>query len=164
MSSRSEVVDFISALRRQDLMVSALSGATVGLSTGTVLGTLSGLIVGLDGAQERIIIAGGVGALGGAVAGAVVASVKNTVADVEHRVPGLRNLLITASELLAPNKTTRDVSELVFFRAAEQIRQISPAAVFPARASFLALVIAVVTWAGVMTFTASQDPNARITL
>src|SRR5829696_2093201 len=114
MSSRSEVIAFIQALRRRDIAVSALSGATVGLSAGTVLGTLSGIVVGMDGTQERIIVAGMVGVVGGAVAGAIVASVKNTVADVEHRIPGLRNLLLTASELLAPNPTTRDVSELVF--------------------------------------------------
>ena len=164
MSSRSDVVDFIKALRRQDLLVSALSGATVGLSAGTIIGTLSGVFVGMDGAQERIIIGGAVGLLAGAVAGGVVASVKNTVADVEHRIPGLRNLLLTASELLAPNRSTRDVSELVFFRAAEKVRELSPAAVFPAKNSVIALGIAIVTWAGVMTFAASQDPNAPITL
>jgi hypothetical protein len=164
MSSRSDVTRFIRALRRQDLAVSALSGATGGLSVGTVLATLSGMVMGMDGVQERVIIAGAVGLLGGAIAGAIVASLKNTVADVEHRIPGLRNLLLTASELLNTRGSTADVSELVFVHAAKRVRQLSPSAVFPARQSLLAFAIAAVTWGIVLTFTAARDPNAAVTL
>ena len=101
MSHRAQLVAFINALRRRDYLVSALTGATVGLCAGTALAMLFGVFFGVDGLQQRLIIGGAAGLVGGAIGGAIIASMKDTVADVERRIPALKNLLVTASELIA---------------------------------------------------------------
>jgi hypothetical protein len=165
MSDRAEVVTFIRALRRRDYFVSALTGATVGLCAGTALAMLFGVFFGVDGLQQRLIIGGTAGLVGGAIGGAIIASMKDTIADVERRIPALKNLLMTASELIArPAQATPEVSDLVFQHAADAVRQLPPSTAFPATHPALALAIALVTWGAAMTFTASSDPNAPVTL
>jgi hypothetical protein len=163
MSSRAEVLAFIRALRLRDFLVSALTGATVGLCAGTSLAMLFGVFFGTDGLQQRLIIGGAAGLFGGAIGGVIIASMKDTVADVERRIPALKNLLLTSSELIAKPKTS-EVNELVFTHTADAVRSLDPSAVFPAKAPALALLISVATWASAMTFTASSDPNAPMTL
>jgi hypothetical protein len=163
MSSRAEVVTFIRSLRRRDFLVSALTGATVGLCAGTALAMLFGIFFGTDGLQQRLIIGGAAGLFGGAIGGVIIASMKDTVADVERRIPALKNLLLTSSELIAKPKTS-EVNELVFTHTADAVRPLAPSAIFPAKAPALALLISIATWASAMTFTASSDPNAPITL
>jgi hypothetical protein len=164
VTNRSDVVAFLKALRRRDLAVSALTGSSVGLSAGTALGTLTGLVVGPSGMQENTIYTGVAGLIGGAIAGFIIAARKNTVADVEQRVPALKNVLLTAHELVTRSShSSAQVTDLVFEHAANATRNLRPAIVFPSRHSLIALVVAVSTWVWVLTFAGSQDPQAPLT-
>jgi hypothetical protein len=165
MSHRSQIIAFMRRLRRRDFVVSALTGATVGLCAGTALAMLFGIFFGVDGLQQRLIIGGAAGLVGGAIGGAIIASMKDTVADVERRIPALKNLLLTSAELIVkPQKAEPEVNDLVFAHTARVVKTLDPAAVFPAKAPAFALLIAVVTWAAAMTFTASNDPIAPLAL
>ena len=140
----SLVREFLARVARRMAWLSAGEGATAGLAVAIVLAAL--------GWPRRDAVAGLVaagvaaGAIGILISVFISADRRDRVAlHLEGRVPASRNLIVTASELLARPEDGY-THRLVLGEAARLVSRLDPAALFPARRALIMVSGALAVW------------------
>ena len=168
MTPRDEVLRFLRRVRARQVILAGITWTAIGAMLAVAFiagihlqrGTLGGM-------QADLLSYGGLVALIFGTGGAIHALRRGRAAalDVERRAPESKNIVNTASELLAePARTTPAISDLVVTHAAATVRSLDPSRLFPARTAIVTLALAAGFWAIALGATAVRDPRAAITL
>jgi hypothetical protein len=162
-----EVLRFIGRVRARQAMLAAITWLALGaLFAAAVIAGVHLWRGSLRGMQADLLSWTGPVAIVFAVAGALAAWGRaRTPIEIERRAPESRNIVLTASELLAePARATPAVTDLVVSRAADTVRALHPARLFPARTALITLAIATIFWLVTLGATFAGDPIAPVTL
>src|SRR6185436_8234418 len=149
---------FLARVARRLAWIAAAEGAAMGFAIA--------LLVALTGPRstQQIVITGIVLALAGLVAGVLLtrASAQRVAVRVERRATACRNVVITATELIAqPERVRPHVGELVCRRAIETIHSLDPASLFPARRAATAFGATGLAWALAAAFNPHELLRSR---
>lgn len=134
--------------------MSAAEGAAGGLAVALLL-AMAGWPA--PGALPRAIITGAALAAAGIVVRIVTSPERRTrVAQlVEQRAPQCRNLVVTADEMRPGVSVGEQIAALIYTKAAQLVRGLDPAKLFPARNAIVALVVSAALWTMAITRVAS---------
>lgn len=153
------VRNFLNAARRRVDIGTALVGGTIGFGVATLL-TLVGWPI--DEGLQPLLLLGTLAGVGGAIRRALVrrANLRSAALRVEAKAPECRNLLVTASELLAGVRVETHVAALVYRQAAALTHSLALESLLPSRVGLLRLVIAALCWGGAVTWRVSSTAEA----
>ena len=163
-----EVLDFIRRAGRRRMILAVITDVAIGITLLVAIGIIGRLITrNPRGMQAEVILFGMIALVVAAMIGFVRAWRRRnrTALEIERRAPGSRNIVLTAAELLAtPERSRPEVVELVTSHAANTIRSLHPARLFPARRALTSLAVALAFWFAAIALTAARDPDAPVTL
>lgn len=161
--SRSPLADFLSRVTRRLRLIGGLYGSAAGIA----LGVIAGLVAGTMAANPTVaVVLGGLsGLVVGAIAGSILSRRHESAREVERRAPGCRNIVLTASELIARPEMTRPyVAEVVAAEAAKTVGALDIHALFPGRRAFAFAGVAAALWLSTVALVATRDPASPLPL
>lgn len=150
---------FLDAARRRHAIEMALKGAAIGLGVAAVL-TLVGWPVasGIAPLLSFGVLAGAGGGLRWALLRR--ATQRTAATRIESRAPECRNLLVTASELLAGVRVDPYIGSVVFRQAAAVAGTLRLPELLPFHKAFQALAIAAACWGGAVAWRVTTSQQA----
>jgi hypothetical protein len=163
MSSHAALTAFLVRVTRRLRIIGALYGAAAGI----LGGSLVVLILDPPAVDVRValLIGGIAGIVGGAAIGALLTRRIIAAHEVERRAPGCRNVILTASELMAaPEMTKPYVAEVVTAEAARTATTLDVRALFPATRALGAIVAGGALWLSTMALIAPGVPASPLSV
>lgn len=162
-ANAAAVLSFIQRARTRRLILSSLTDSAIGLTIGVAIGLITQLLTDERGAQLTLLALGVAGLVIGGTVGLWRVWRSSTPLEIERRAPESRNVVITAAEIIAAEKTDPYVADLVTTRAAVTVRSLDAAALFPSGKALLAIASAAAVWVASIGFAARRDPVAPVT-
>ena len=160
-AEQTAVEQFLDAARRRADQGMAITGAAIGLAVAALL-TMVGWPI-RDGLRPLLLL-GVMAGVGGGLRWALLrrSSRRAVAMRIESRAPECRNLLVTASELLAGARVNPYVGALVYQQAATLTGSLALPAVLPHRGAMQRLLLAAVVWGGAVAWRAATSEQADV--
>ncbi|MBK7596413.1 MAG: hypothetical protein IPJ11_14525 [Gemmatimonadetes bacterium] len=160
-AEQTAVEQFLDAARRRADQGMAITGAAIGLAVAALL-TMVGWPI-RDGLRPLLLL-GVMAGVGGGLRWALLrrSSRRAVAMRIESRAPECRNLLVTASELLAGARVNPYVGALVYQQAATLTGSLALPAVLPHRGAMQRLLLAAVVWGGAVAWRATTAEQADV--
>lgn len=150
---------FLDAARRRHAIEMALKGAAIGLGVAAVLAVIGWPVA---SGLRPLLLFGALAGTGGGLRWALLrrATQRTAAARIESRAPECRNLLVTASELLAGVRVDPYIETVVFRQAAAVVQTLRLPKLLPFHKAFQSLAIAAACWGGAVAWRVTRSQQA----
>ena len=153
------VAGFLDEARRRHTLEMALKGASIGLGVAAVLAVIGWPVA---SGLRPLLLFGALAGTGGGLRWALLrrATQRTAAARIESRAPECRNLLVTASELLAGVRVDPYIETVVFRQAAAVVQTLRLPKLLPFHKAFQSLAIAAACWGGAVAWRVTRSQQA----